>query len=160
MNRFLFTILALIVSISVASAQNSLIIKYEGDGMSGLAGMLPSEANKARSEVISKLQQNFLTILVESAPNKYGVYKPAVVWIYLNDTKHPRHYHDTSHIKSDYLGQIELFCINLSPKLRFILKRKGTRDLLNEIGGEYNIDENGYIVSIIDYDKLEKYVYN
>lgn len=159
MKQFILSIVILILGISVSSAQNSLIIKFEGNGVVGIAGMLPSEAYKAKDEILSKLQQSFLAFLVESAPNRQGVYKPTVAWIYLNDTKDPRDYHDVSDIESDYLGKIELFCINLSPRLRFILKAKGTKGLFDEIGVKYDTDENGDLISIIDYEKFEKFVY-
>ena len=159
MKKFILSVVMLIFGISVSAAQNSLIIKYEGNDVFGIAGMLPSEANKAKDEIISKLQQGFLAFLVENTPNRQGVYKPTIAWIYLNDTKDPRDYHDVSDIESDYLGKIELFCINLSPRLRFILKVKGTEGFFNEIGVKYDTDENGDIISIIDYEKFEKFVY-
>ena len=158
MKKFLLTLLALILVLSAASAQNSLIIKYEGNGVYGGGGMLSSEAYKAKDEIVSKLQKNFLAILVESGPNRFGTYIPITVWIYLNDPENPTDYNDVSDIKSDYLDTIDLFCIKLSPKLRRILKHKGVKPFLESIGVKYNIDENGDVVTHINYDKLEKFV--
>ena len=158
MKRFLLTLFVLILALSAAAAQNSLIMKYEGNGVYGGAGMLPSEAYKAKDEVVSKLKQNFLVVLVEYAPNKFGKYIPVTVWMYLNDQENPRGYNDVSNLKSDYLDTIDLFCINLSPRLRRILKHKGVKPFLETVGVEYNIDENGDVITPINYDKLEKFV--
>ncbi|MBO7095004.1 hypothetical protein J6V86_02250 [bacterium] len=158
MKRLILTLFVLILALSVTSAQNPLIVKYNGNGVIGGAGMLPSEAYKARDVVISKLEQNFTAILVEYKPNNSGKFRPRIGWIYLNDINNPRDYIDVSNIESDYLGTVDLFCINLSFRLRLILRFFGVKCLFKTIGVDYYVDEEGNVISNINYNKLEKFV--
>ena len=158
MKRLIVTLFVLILALSVASAQNPLIVKYKGNGVTGGAGMLPSEAYKAKNVVISKLEQDFTAILVEYKQDNSGKYRPKIGWIYLNDINSPRDYIDVSNVQSDYLGTVDLFCINLSFRLRMILRFFGVKCLFKTIGVEYYVDEEGNVISNINYDKFEKFV--
>ena len=158
MKRILFTLLVLVLLVPATSAQNPLMIKYEREGATGGIGILPSQSTEAMDVVVRELKENSYALVLESRQGKDKKYHPRVAWIYLNDIDNPTDFEDASYIESDYLGTINLFCINLSWKLRMILKFKGIKGFFNAIGVEYYIDQNGDVISIIDYDKLEKFV--
>lgn len=154
MKRFLFTFLILILPISVSYAQNSLIIKYHGNGIIGEAGVLPSQAPEIKQKIIRLLNEDFLPVVVEYKKNLKGKYTPYIVWIYLSDTEiHP----DVSKIQSDYHGKIDLVCIKLSPKLRLKLN-DGIEKFFKHIGVQYQTNEFGEVISIVDYEKLQRFI--
>ena len=156
MKKFLFTLLVLVLVLPAASAQNPLVIKYEGNGVIGGAGLQPSQAPEAEQDVIARLNENYLPVVVEYKKGLFGKFRPSVAWIYLNTVDDPRGYPETT-IQSDYFGVINLFCINLSFWLRLKLK-KGVNHFFKTLGVEYYINENGEIISTINYNKFERFV--
>ena len=80
-----------------------------------------------------------------------------VAWIYLNDVYDGRDYPEVE-FESDYFNIIvDLFPIKINKELKKRLK-KGCRAFMNALGVEYLI-ENGEVISKINYDKFEKFMF-
>ncbi len=102
-----------------------------------------------REEMESLIKEGNIPIVLE--------YDKNVIWIILNDPYTGRDYPEAE-FDSDYFDIIgDLFHLKLNPELKRSLQ-KSNKDFINALGIEYQV-KNEEIISIIDYDKFDKYAF-
>jgi len=110
-----------------------------------------------RAEQVLCLREEMASLIKEGNTPVVIEHDKGVAWIYLNDTESPRDYHEIS-FDSDYFEIIvDLFPLKINKKLKKKLK-KGNKAFMDELGIEYLV-ENGEVISKIDYEKFEQYVF-
>jgi hypothetical protein len=101
-----------------------------------------------REEMSSLIKEGNFPIVIECDRN--------VAWLYLNDPL-GRDYPEVD-FESDYFDIItDLFPLKINKNLRKSL-RQGNKQFLETLGIEYFV-ENGEVISKIDYDKFERFVF-
>ena len=136
---------------SLAFAQEkSLLLTYQGEGAYSGIGIQSEDIPLLRDKMINLIKEGRTPIVIE------GDWE--VIWLYLNDTYDPRDWVEID-FESEYSDEIQdLFPIKTNNKIRKILKKKWDNNKLMEtLGIRYQI-ENDEVVSIIDYEKFEKYL--
>lgn len=100
-------------------------------------------------KMTSLIKEGKIPIVIEQEKN--------VAWIYLNDIYGGRDYPEVD-FESDYLNIImDLFPLKINRNLRKKLK-KGSNAFFDALGVKYLI-EDGEIISKINYDKFEKFIF-
>lgn len=101
-----------------------------------------------REEMKSLIKEGNIPIVIECDRN--------VAWIYLNDPM-GRDYPEVN-FESDYFEIIlDLFPLKINKELKKSLKN-GNKAFIDALGIEYLI-ENGEVISKIDYDKFENFMF-
>ncbi len=101
-----------------------------------------------REEMESLIKEGNIPIVIECNRD--------VAWLFLNDPM-GRDYPEVN-FESDYFEIIlDLFPLKINKALKKRLK-KGNKEFIEALGIEY-IVENGEVISKIDYDKFEKFMF-
>lgn len=101
-----------------------------------------------REEMSSLIKEGNMPIVIECDRD--------IAWLYLNDPM-GRDYPEVN-FKSDYEGIImDLFPLKINRTLKKSLK-KGNKEFFKTLGVEYVV-EDGEVISKIDYDKFEKFMF-
>ena len=107
------------------------------------------EIPSLRNRMESLIKTGHIPVVIEEGNN--------VVWLYLNDPYGGRGYPETN-FDSDYFEIItDLFPLKLTNRLKRSLKR-GNKSFVKTLGIEY-IVENDEVISRINYDTFEKFIF-
>ncbi len=79
-----------------------------------------------------------------------------VAWIFVNDPDNGRDYPEVN-FKSDYFEMLDLFPLKINRTLKKRLKI-GNKEFLETLGIKYLV-KNGEVISEIDYDRFEKFMF-
>jgi hypothetical protein len=142
----------------LAFCQSSLMLTYQGHGATAGIGTQVSQIALLKDEMVERISHGFLPIVIEG--------NQEIAWIYLNTVDDPRGYEgeDFDGIQTDYEELfMDLFPIRIDEDLKKLLnkQRGGYKQFFKTIGVEYLDPQktNGEIVSKINYDKFDKFVY-
>jgi len=101
-----------------------------------------------REEIKSLIKEGNIPLVIECDKN--------VAWLFLNDPM-GRDYHDVD-FESDYFEIImDLFPLKINKELKKSLKL-GNKAFMEKLGIEYLV-KNGEVISKIDYEKFENFVF-
>lgn len=131
-------------------AQNGAPLRLISQGTQELSVYIEhqEEALQLRDEIEFLIKSGNYPVVIEEKRN--------VLWVYLNDPYGGKDY-PVSNFESDYFETIDLFPLKLSNQLKSCLK-KGNKFLLETLGIRYII-KDGEVVSKIDYNKFDRYVF-
>ena len=109
----------------------------------------PAQIFSLREEMESLIKEGNIPVVIECDRN--------VAWLYLNDPDGGRDYPEVN-FQSDYFEIImDLFPLKINKELKMALKL-GNASFMEILGIKYQV-ENGEVVSKIDYDKFENFVF-
>ena len=135
-----------------SSQHTSLMLTYQGNGVFAGIGTQPQQIPLLKDEMVERITKGFLPIVIEGDEE--------IAWIYLNTIDDPRGYEDDSdEIQTEYIElSMDLFPIKINKKLRRKL-HMGHDKFFEAIGVEYFI-KNDEVISRIDYDKFERFIWS
>ena len=152
MKRLLLVLMLMIaIGQSASSQHTSLMLTYQGNGVSAGIGTQISQIPLLKDEMVERITKGYLPIVIEGDKE--------IAWIYLNTIDDPRGYEgeDFDEIQTEYIElSMDLFPIKINKMLRRKLQR-GYDKFFEAIGVEYSI-ENDEVISKIDYDKFERFI--
>ena len=149
MKNLVYLLLAIFVAtLSITNHSNKLVLSCQGTQEFTRSKFNNEQISLLREEMASLIKEGNFPILIEGNRN--------VAWLYLNDPL-GRDYPDVD-FESDYFDVImDLFPLKINHQLKKNLK-KGNREFFEALGIEYLI-EDGEVISKIDYEKFEKFMF-
>lgn len=135
--------------------QTSLMLMFQGH--KATKGIPVYEIPLLKDEILECIPNGYMPIVIE------GNYE--IAWIYLNTVDDPREYvgEDFDEIETSYIELYnDLFPIRINETLKELLTRKrygGFKKFFKTIGVRYSNDDNGEIITKINYDKFEPFVF-
>lgn len=126
-----------------------LIITYQENEEFVMSNPQTGQVLFLSEEISSLIKDGNIPIVIECDKD--------VAWIYLNDIYDGRDYPEVE-FDSDYFNVImDLYPVKINKELKKKLK-KGNKAFIDALGIEYVI-EGGEVVSKINYDKFEKFMF-
>ena len=156
MKKLIMFMLMIKIGSSAFCHHTSLMLKYQGNKATNGIGAQVSQIPLLKDEMVKRISEGYWPIVIEGDNN--------IAWIYLNTVDDPRGYEgeDYDEIETDYIElSADLFPIKINDNLRELLTRKrygGYEKFFKTIGVRYSSLENGEIISVINYDKFEKFI--
>ena len=153
MKKAQFIILMILLGCVPISAQShpkmALLLSCQGNENFCRDNPRPAQIFSLREEMESLIKEGNIPVVIECDRN--------VAWLYLNDPDGGRDYPEVN-FQSDYFEIImDLFPLKINKELKMALKL-GNASFMEILGIKYQV-ENGEVVSKIDYDKFENFVF-
>jgi len=140
-----------------SSQQTSLMLTWQkvGEVVKGI-GTPVSQIPLLKDEMVECISNGYLPIVIEGDRD--------IAWIYLNTVDDPRGYEgEDFEIQTNFIElSMDLFPLKIEKRLmrKLRLGHENYKRFFKAIGVEYDEDENGEIISRINYKKFEKFVYS
>ena len=152
MKKLLLILLVIMVASAMSAPQRrhnkELLLTCQGKETFSRDNPKPADIQFLREEMESLIREGNIPIVIECDRD--------VAWIFLNDPM-GRDYPEVD-FESDYFEIIlDLFPLKINKELKKSL-RQGNKAFMEALGIKYLV-ENGEVISLIDYEKFENFMF-